>query len=105
MDEFDAKNHSAIVDALVKAMEIRESVLFKHNRNRGLTYDSLARCYAIVGRFDASLFYLDLSLNCVAARFGDGSVEYGYELQKYLEVCVMLFAQISAGKRVPNADE
>ena len=93
------------IEALVKAMEIRESVLYKHNRNRGFTYDSLARCYAIMGQYETSLFYLDLSLACVAARFGDASVEYGYELQKYLEICVMLFAQISAGKKVGNSDE
>ncbi|CAG0919221.1 unnamed protein product [Notodromas monacha] len=98
MDEFDAGISSAF-NHLLSALEIRERVLFKHNRSRSVTYDTLARCYAIRRDFGKSLHFLDLSLVCVAARFGPNSIEYGYELCKYLEVAIGLAAQMSEQKK------
>ncbi|XP_021368116.1 SET and MYND domain-containing protein 4-like [Mizuhopecten yessoensis] len=88
IQRLEAHNITGAVEVMQRCHKIRNVILHKYHRDLTETKDFLARCYAIMGDFEKSCQYLTESVNSVKTVYGDSSIEYANELQKYAEVLV-----------------
>ncbi|XP_069133259.1 SET and MYND domain-containing protein 4-like [Argopecten irradians] len=88
IQNLEAHNITGAIDVMKRCHKIRNSLLHRYHRDLTETKDFLARCYAIKGDFKNSCQYLKESVSSIKTVYGDSSIEYANELQKYAEVLV-----------------
>jgi SET and MYND domain-containing protein len=71
-----------------RCLELRQSTLYKHNKDLSHLYDAIAQCYAIKGEFGLASKFLSDSLLTTETVYGPTSIELANELLKYAEVCM-----------------
>ncbi|XP_033753100.1 SET and MYND domain-containing protein 4-like [Pecten maximus] len=88
IQRLEAHNITGAIDVMRRCHKIRNAILHRYHRDLTETKDFLARCYAIIGDFKKSVRYLKESVSSIQTVYGDSSIEYANELQKYAEVLV-----------------
>ncbi|KAK2715232.1 SET and MYND domain-containing protein 4-like [Artemia franciscana] len=71
-----------------KAFKLREKALYKHHLNLAETADWLARLLAMVGKYVECLQTLEIVLEGLRLRYGELSIEIGYEMRKRSDVLI-----------------
>ncbi|KAK3103783.1 hypothetical protein FSP39_021868 [Pinctada imbricata] len=73
---------------LLECFKLRKVILHPHHKLMAETQDCLARCYSITGQFEKAVKFLKPSVKSVMVTYGEQSIEYANELQKYAEILV-----------------
>lgn len=74
------------IDKLRECESKKEKRVYRHNEDLIRVRDSLARCFAELGRFDEAEILLKKTLETNCERYGSNSIEYGNELLKFTDV-------------------
>lgn len=79
---------SAALQDFLKCLDIRRQCLFKYNKDLLYTQDVLAKCYAMLGQYNKSIYYIEQCLEGVKDIYGETSIELSHELNKLTDVMV-----------------
>ncbi|XP_046552424.1 SET and MYND domain-containing protein 4-like isoform X2 [Haliotis rubra] len=86
LDRLQQMDIAGAIVSFSQCVELRERSMDRHQTPLCEARDCLARCHAMTGQFSLASKYLELNLSASELKYGDSSIELGYELQKLAQV-------------------
>ncbi|XP_067655261.1 SET and MYND domain-containing protein 4-like [Haliotis asinina] len=101
LDRLQQMDIAGAVVRFTQCVELRERFMDRLQTPLCEARDCLARCHAMTGQFSLASKYLELNLSASELKYGDSSIELGYELQKLAQI---LFNDKQVGKALDVID-